>query len=45
MLAVLQRFPAYTYSSLMDEDAELIRVLNSVSAADQADAPDDDEGW
>jgi hypothetical protein len=44
VLAVLQRFPAYTYSSLMNEDAELIRLLNRQSLDQQA-AELDDEGW
>lgn len=41
---MLARFPAYTYSALMDEDAELIRILNAESAAQQAEEPDE-EGW
>lgn len=44
MLAVLQRFPAYTYTALMDEDAELIRLLNTQALAEQTADPDD-EGW
>jgi hypothetical protein len=32
------RFPAYTLSSLLDEDAELIRLLST-------EAQDRDEGW
>jgi hypothetical protein len=39
----MARFPAYTYSALMDEDAELIRLLNAQAAADAAGP--DEEGW
>jgi len=33
----------YTLTALLDEDAELIRMLNNVSAAEAGD--DADEGW
>jgi len=36
---MLGRFPAYTLSSLLAEDAELIRLLNT-EAQDR-----NDEGW
>jgi len=34
----------YTLTGLLDEDAELIRMLNNVAAADEGAGPDD-EGW
>jgi hypothetical protein len=37
---MLERFPAYTYSSLMAEDGELLRLLG-VQAANRPV----DEGW
>lgn len=40
----MERFPAYTYSALMNEDAELIRLLN-VQATEYAEQAPDDEGW
>lgn len=39
---MLARFPAYTYSTLMAEDAELLRILNTQARAAQCD---DHEGW
>lgn len=41
MTGVLGRFGGYTYSSLMAEDAELIRVLRTEYAARAAEP----EGW
>lgn len=32
MIGLLQRFPGYTYSTLMEEDTELLRLLNIVDA-------------
>lgn len=32
MISLLQRFPGYTYSTLMEEDTELLRLLNIVDA-------------
>lgn len=32
MLNLLQRFPGYTLSSLMEEDVELLRLVNIVAA-------------
>ncbi len=38
---MLERFGGYTYSSLMAEDAELIRVLRTEYAARRGES----EGW
>lgn len=32
MINLLQRFPGYTLSSLMEEDVELMRLVNIVAA-------------
>lgn len=32
MISLLQRFPGYTYSTLMEEDTELLRLVNIVDA-------------
>lgn len=39
---MLARFPAYTYSTLMAEDAELLRILNT-QARRQGGL--EEEGW
>lgn len=32
MISLLQRFPGYTYSTLMEEDTELLRLVNIVDS-------------
>lgn len=32
VIGLLQRFPGYTYSALMEEDVELLRLVNIVDA-------------
>lgn len=39
---MLARFPAYTYSTLMAEDAELLRILNTQA---RLHAGPEIEGW
>lgn len=34
MIAMLDRFPAYTLRTLMDEDAELVTILNLTAASE-----------
>lgn len=44
MTGALQRFGGYTFSTLMAEDAELMRLMEIEYAAVAAEN-DEDEGW
>lgn len=43
MLGLLQRFPGYTLSSLMDEDSELIRLVAIQARGTKRDAEPGEE--
>lgn len=43
MTGVLERFSGYTFSTLMAEDSELIRLMEIEYAAHAAEA--EEEGW
>lgn len=43
MTGVLERFSGYTFSTLMAEDAELMRLMEIEHAAVASDQ--EDEGW
>lgn len=46
MITTLERFGGYTFSTLMAEDAELIRLMEIEYAARAAEqATDSDERW
>jgi len=42
VLGLLHRFPAYTYTSLLDEDPELFRLIE-IEAFGRPDAPEGGE--
>jgi hypothetical protein len=41
VIDILQSFGGYTYSSLMEEDAELLQMLAIVARARKEDGPDE----